>query len=496
MKKMKKVFAMLLAFAMVMGMSLTTFAADGIVGNSDDTGSITVSNVEKGVTVRAYQIVEAKYVNDYFSGYEVVEGYSIADKYNPTQDELATIAASVDANGGYELEWQDASSNYFVDNVPVGTYLISVTGSDSVVYGLAIASIQYANKTGTTTIIDPADIDFINDATTWVKRSDAPDFSKVIIEDNTEKVENTVDVGDVVKYELTIDPVPYYGGNHPKLNVVDTLCAGLKYNDDLAVIIVEGNADGSDVALVKGTHYTLTPVYNEDGTTQITVNFVLDKVGYTLNNFVGKELIISYTATVDKDAVVYADDANLNTASLNYTTDSKKETETDPITDTTKTYTYNLTSNVLKTKEDGTTPLDGAVFGIYKDSTCKEAYTNTIITGNLTTADGGRLNLKGLDEGTYYLKEISAPAGYAVNTNVYEIKVTATKDNNGTINGYTVETKLLGAAEATENLVIKNTTISALPSTGGIGTAVFTIGGCAIMIAAAYFFFVSRKKEA
>ena len=39
-----------------------------------------------------------------------------------------------------------------------------------------------------------------------------------------------------------------------------------------------------------------------------------------------------------------------------------------------------------------------------------------------------------------------------------------------------------------------NTKLSALPHTGGIGTTIFTIAGCAIMVAAAFFFFASRKK--
>ena len=42
---------------------------------------------------------------------------------------------------------------------------------------------------------------------------------------------------------------------------------------------------------------------------------------------------------------------------------------------------------------------------------------------------------------------------------------------------------------------IVNNKLTSLPSTGGIGTTIFTIGGCAIMIAAAFLFFASRKKN-
>ena len=74
MKKMKKVLAFLLAMVMVLGMSVTSLAADNKIGNADDVGSIKVQGitVEDGVTVKAYQIIKAKYDNDVFAGYELV----------------------------------------------------------------------------------------------------------------------------------------------------------------------------------------------------------------------------------------------------------------------------------------------------------------------------------------------------------------------------------------------------------------------------------------
>lgn len=69
MKKMKKLFAMLLTLAMVFGMSMTSFAAstgnDGVYGTADDTGKITVSGIEKNadenISVKAYPIIRAQY---------------------------------------------------------------------------------------------------------------------------------------------------------------------------------------------------------------------------------------------------------------------------------------------------------------------------------------------------------------------------------------------------------------------------------------------------
>lgn len=72
MKNLKKLFAVILSLAMVLGMSITTFAA-GTTPNEDDKATATVENVEAGATVTAYQITKAKYGNG-FTGYEAVTG--------------------------------------------------------------------------------------------------------------------------------------------------------------------------------------------------------------------------------------------------------------------------------------------------------------------------------------------------------------------------------------------------------------------------------------
>lgn len=481
MKKMKKIFALLLALAMVLGMTTTAFAADGIVGNSDDTGSITVANVENNLTVKAYPIAMAQYdeTTGAFIGYS--NPYDLDDIEDPTQAELAAIAATV--TGGTELVWDATNSVYTKDGMAVGMYLICVTGSETVVYNVAVASIQYLNNDGINQI-KPGQVDMVKNGTTWVKKSDAPDVDKYMLEDGNKVDGNTVDIGDIVNYEVSINPVPNYGGNFPVLNVVDTLEDGLAYQNDLVVKVGE-------TTLTKGTHYTL------DVKDQvITVDFVVNGK-YTLNEYTGKELIISYTAKLtDKAKVDFNEDENVNTAVLTYSKDSKTEGNNGTKTVSTYTATFDITDNVLKTTEDGKA-LAGATFEVYTDADCKKVYRNEVITNSLVTDAEGRIELVGLDEGTYYLKEIAAPDGYSVNTTVYEIKITATHTETGEIDTWTVEAKPYGSTDAaTSTLTIVNTKLSALPSTGGIGTTIFTIGGCAIMIAAAFFFFVSRRKEA
>ena len=100
----------------------------------------------------------------------------------------------------------------------------------------------------------------------------------------------------------------------------------------------------------------------------------------------------------------------------------------------------------------------------------------------LTTDANGNIVVKGLDDSmTYSFKETKAPEGYSIN----ETNANVTWSAEG--NGKKAETRT-GAASMTD------TKLSALPSTGGMGTTLFTIAGCAIMVAAAGFFFASRKR--
>ena len=89
----------------------------------------------------------------------------------------------------------------------------------------------------------------------------------------------------------------------------------------------------------------------------------------------------------------------------------------------------------------------------------------------------GILKIVGLDEGNYHFEEVVAPDGYSIN----ELGLTVTVANED------------GKRDVQDNF--EDTKLSALPSTGGIGTTIFTVGGCAIMIVAAGLYFASRRKQ-
>ena len=123
--------------------------------------------------------------------------------------------------------------------------------------------------------------------------------------------------------------------------------------------------------------------------------------------------------------------------------------------------------------------------GVYK-VTGWTADLNTAKANLMTTIANGTITVKGLDDTTSYVKyefqEIEAPKGYSINKTNSEV----TWDTEGA----GVE-----AANRTGTASMTDTKLSALPATGGIGTTIFTIVGCGIMIAAAGLFFASRRKE-
>ena len=130
--------------------------------------------------------------------------------------------------------------------------------------------------------------------------------------------------------------------------------------------------------------------------------------------------------------------------------------------------------------------------------------TTKVVSSN-QDGNKGQLIIRGLAKGTYYLKEVKAPTGYSLSDHEYVIVVDATIDDDGNLTAWkvTVDGQDLFAVSQgavitqknEENGHIPNTKLSSLPSTGGIGTTIFTIGGCAIMIVAAGLYFASRRKS-
>lgn len=529
MSKLKKMLSMVVAMVMVLAMSIPTFAANGktegnaATGTASDKGTITVSGVEEaGVTVKAYQIIKANYDNGgKFSGYESLYPSIITNVKDDVNVDSAQLADIIDATkvAGTEYDMTSTDGTTYTAEVPVGSYLVVISGAENKIYNPLVVSVVYKNKDGKTAM-DFNEVDVTDTENAWAKVSDTPDLDKKIVEGENKVSGNTVNIGDTVNYELSTI-IPYYGGNYPKFNIVDKL-NGLTYTENSLKV----TADGKE--LTAGTDYTLTV---NEAKNEITVDFVVNGA-YTLNQYQSKALVVTYSATVNQDAKLNGI-ANVNDATLNFTKDSKVDGKDGSSNDKTYTYTFDIDgtadgslTNELITKVGTTSSeqkvkLDGAEFTLYTDKTLETVYgtaypENKQFNGVVVTDKDGQMTMTGLKAGTYYLKETKAPEGYTLNDTVYTIVIDATIDettgkltawsisvNGATISGddhtvkstFTVtdDTPAIGTVEKVE---IVNTKITNLPSTGGIGTTIFTIGGCVVMIAAAGLFFATRKKSA
>lgn len=568
---LKKIVAFLMTAIMVVTMCVTAFAADQetpadpsveptvkvAAGTSADRGVITALGIEKesGVTVHAYQIVKADYDSDngnftgYSQLYKKADGSEyIADITKANADELSALAQVVKSSSVSGTVYPMAAGTgeaekTYTATVPVGSYLILVEGAESVSYNVAVVSVYYTNESGKT-ILSEGEVNYLAQGNTWVKRNDKPDLTKKIVNGDNREDHNSANIGDTIKYEVTVNPVPDYRGKYPRLDVVDTLSKGLTYVEGSLKVSVAEESDGKETKteLAENTAY-LKEIsnYDSDKGTTIKVDFVKREAEkdaqYLLNDYVGKKIIIEYSATLNENAVLN-EKGNENSATLNYSKDSNTNGEAGTDTEKTYTYTFDIKGSangkqswtdklIIKTGQDQwddqeehvtvNKTLAGAEFTLYTDKECTKVYTNkkldgtTHFNGVTTSGADGQLNIYGLAFGTYYLKETKAPTGYTLNSHVFKIEIKdkewnpdhtlkswSIKIGDKTTNTFEVNNEGVKINGTTNTIIpteIKNTMIRELPSTGGTGTYLFTILGVMVMAAVTGMFLVSRAKD-
>lgn len=285
-------------------------------------------------------------------------------------------------------------------------------------------------------------------------------------------------------------------------------------------------ATNSSVSLENGTDYTLTtPEDNKKGGTW-TIEFTADGKTKLAENRV-KVITVTFDTVLNENAKI-GNAGNLNDAELEYSNaiyptidpenpNNGKKPGIDKITDEAIVYTFKM--NVLKVDgKDTAKKLENVEFDLYKYNGNKanpteEDLKNTADSekiGSYKTNENGEINVSGLENGTYYLVETKTNDGYnllkepvKVTINIkYTTKADTTivKDENGNVvSTTTVSTKtFVGGNDnsGTFTITVKNYTGFQLPTTGGMGTILFSVAGVLVMIAAAFILLKGRKKEA
>ena len=334
-------------------------------------------------------------------------------------------------------------------------------------------------------------------------------------------------VGDTVTYRLDV-AIPTYPEAGPgeivyaTFKVGDTMGKGLDFGGLEAVKVYANTSPDSYVEddLVGAADLIYTIAAQTNG---FEIDFNYDAVKTTVSACTYVHVV--YTATLNEDA--FEKDALGNEAYLGVNTDPYDNDSYEKTTVKKKVYTYGI--NVDKVDANDLVALLGAEFKLYSDKECTKEIKFVDSDGYYTRAKDqesagvtlktnglGQVILGGLDVGTYYLKEVKAPDGYQLPSDKDAVTtIVMTDDKIGTGEG--AKNGQDGVLEqektsATGNMVVANSTsiinnnvISfqlgnnkpgfELPTTGGMGTVLFTAGGLVIMACGAALVLVTLKKK-
>lgn len=468
-KTFKKLFAALLAAALVLAMAVPAFA----VTNATK-GSITISNTVKDETYTIYRMFKL-------------------DSYNAESNTYSYTVES-DWEGFFKT---GAGVNYItLDGQNHPTWTAADENDSTTVAAFAKAALAWAadkkisgtkeTATGDTVTFSDLDLGYYlvdsslgalcglnttNPNATIKEKNEKPEIKKEVQTSAGDwSRENNAKIGDTVEYKVEIK----VADGAQKYTVTDTMSKGLTFNSTSLKVAV-----GSTFATAD-TDYTLTPTEN---------GFTLELPESYVSTFTkGTVILVTYNATLNKDAVIDGD-GNTNKVTLSY----GNHQNTVPSEVTTKSYQFDLV------KVDGTTNklLDGAEFeladGETKLSFVKDTAGNyrVAMTGEdgattTITVKGGKVNIYGLAGKTYTLTETKAPDGY---------NKLVTSETVNLADGSKTHATIVDSVYKDGGVVVENHAGTVLPSTGGMGTTLFYVIGGGLMVAAVVLLVTKKRME-
>lgn len=335
--------------------------------------------------------------------------------------------------------------------------------------------------------------------------------------------ETTANVGDNVNFTVSTTVPNVVGYDTFFFEVTDTLSKGLTFNNDVKVTI-----DGVTTTVPYKVTYT-----TDETTGKTTVKITFDSTEFAKLNdkmgkdIMGKDIVITYSAKLNNNAALEQD--NTNEVVIEYSNDPETNEHGKTNTDIVHVYTYGFDFTKKNTAGEA---LNGAKFvlkladgsyatfnenGVYTGKVAnKEDATVLISEGTTTDENGdtealGKFAVSGLEAGNYTLVEVEAPKGYSLPNFEFTFTITpelnadgtlksvsfyyTADDNNNAANGYmTVEERTDVTAE-TFVLTVLNAKEGELPTTGGIGTTIFTVVGIIVMLVAGVALVARNRKN-
>ena len=292
----------------------------------------------------------------------------------------------------------------------------------------------------------------------------------------------------------------YYNEYTVRFN--DTLSNGITY-DRLDSVVINSNGHTYDIPKDSPKYNVDVSHLESDHSFVVSIPDVktcVEDPEFNLNN--GATITVTYTAHLNENAAVNGSAENKNSVRLQYSNNPRPDSEYWGYTPTPESevyvYTYQL-NNTKRAETENGTPLPGAVFQLYSDADCKNEvklyqdgefyYPIKNATGKeaveMKSAANGQFNVKGLDAGTYYLRETTPPAGYSACPDT-TIVISATHDGNR-VN--------LESSKLYTTIINNKAGGITLPSTGGIGTTLFYVVGGGLMVAAIVLLVTKKRME-
>ena len=516
-KLVSRFMAVLMAMTMVLSLSMNAFAAEA------PKGTLTVSNTVAGKTLDLYQIFTATKsennvaytLNSAYEGFfktKVENGSSLSGEalseaaYNYVKTQVGTDGKNGAAFAKDILGWildnaTTVASTHTTANTNDGTTVINnLDYGYYVVYPLGATDTSAAPGTGQD-YTSVASLVSVTDTNATVNmKSNYPTVVKKV----NDKTADDVNIGDTVTYTLTSKVPDMTGYTSYVFNFKDTLSAGLTFKEITSVTVGDTTITKVEAGQEANDTYTLT---------QTGQNITI-----TMNNFLasnkdkaGQEIKVTYTATLNKHAVT-GFDANKNSATIEYSnkpgTTDKGESEPSIV----DVHTFNFTIFKYYLKGETKTELANAEFelykantkgdaadtnakinivdegeGVYRQATADEAKATGFTSAKIVSDNDGKVLVKGLDAGTYYLRETKAPEGYNKLLSDIKVEIKPVYDTTtGKLTSYSVDYTYNGkttngpAIQEKDNhpeVAVENKTGAQLPSTGSKGALMVTLAG-------------------
>lgn len=281
----------------------------------------------------------------------------------------------------------------------------------------------------------------------------------------------------------------------------DTLSDGITF-DKLDKVEI-ANVDGGNPQVIDAANYTRTPNGSQSFKLSIdNVKTCAAAAGLNLND--GATITVTYTAHLNEKAYVNTVGGgtdNKNSVYLEYSNNPRISTSLDHTPESeVRVYTYQLNNTKYRDDDTPGNELAGAGFRLYSGKDCTKEqeiklkknttdgtyspYFGTDAGDEMISDNKGQFNVKGLDAGTYYLRETKTPDDYNACADK-EIVISATHDVN--------HVSLSGNLSTT--IINKKAGGITLPSTGGIGTTIFYVVGGGLMVAAIVLLVTKKRME-